>query len=162
MATTLHKTQLTKVGFEEIEKELHELETVKLPAVIARVETARGYGDLSENAEYHSAKEDQELVETRIADLKAVLANSTIVKQAGKNGVVGVGSQVIVNVKAAKSSSKKKMTLHIVGEFESNPNDGKISSVSPLGKALMHKKKGDKVELEVPAGKMVYEIVEIK
>ena len=90
MTDTTHKTQLTREGFEEIEKELKELEEVKLPAVVLRVETARGYGDLSENAEYHSAKEDQELIETRIADLKAVLFNSTIIKPTTKTKLAWV------------------------------------------------------------------------
>ncbi len=156
----MQKTQLTQAGFEEIEKELKELEELKLPEVIKRVETARGYGDLSENAEYHSAKEDQELVETRIADLKAVLQNSTIVKHTNKTSIVGMGSQVTVAVKSGKS--RRKLTLTIVGEFEADPKAGKISSASPLGKALLNKKKGDEVEVEAPAGKMSYEILEIK
>lgn len=160
MTTGPQKTQLTQEGFEEIEKELRELEEVKRPEVIKRVETARGYGDLSENAEYHSAKEDQDLLETRIADLKAVLLNSTIVKHTTKNGSVGMGSQVTVMVKSGKT--KRKMVLNIVGEFEADPKSGKISSASPLGKALINKKKDDEVEIEVPAGKMTYEIVEIK
>lgn len=160
MANQVTKTQLTKDGYEEIEKELKELEEVKLPDVIKRVENARSYGDLSENAEYHSAKEDQELIETRIADLKAVLQNSTIVKVTTKSSAVGVGSQVIVTVHAGKS--KKKMTFHVVGEFEADPKTNKISSVSPLGKAILNKKKGDKVEVDAPAGKVTYEIMEIK
>ncbi len=155
-----HKIQLTSEGLAEIEKELKELEEIKLPEVIKRVETARGYGDLSENAEYHSAKEDQELIETRIADLKGVIANATIVKHTHKNGTVGMGSQVQVTIKSGRS--KRKATFHIVGEFEAAPKDGKVSSVSPLGKALLGKKKGEKVEVETPAGMVTYEIVEIK
>ncbi len=160
MTNGIQKTQLTQQGFEEIEKELKELEEVKLPDVIRRVETARGYGDLSENAEYHSAKEDQELIETRISDLKGVLLNSTIVKHTNKSSAVGMGSQVSVSIKSGKS--KRKIVLHIVGEFEANPQDGKISSVSPLGKALLGKKKGDEVFVDAPAGKMAYEVAEIK
>jgi transcription elongation factor GreA len=160
MLATLAKTQLTQEGYAEIEKELKELEEIKLPDVIKRVENARSYGDLSENAEYHSAKEDQELIETRIMDLKAVLLNSTIIKHTSKSSAVGMGSQVIVTVHSGKS--KKKMTFHIVGEFEADPQTGKISSVSPLGKALLNKKKGDKVNVDAPAGKVTYDIMEIK
>jgi transcription elongation factor GreA len=160
VASALQKAQLTQDGRDEIEKELKELEEVKLPAVIQRVETARAYGDLSENAEYHSAKEDQDLVETRIAELKNILQNSVIVKQTKKSSAVGMGSQVVVTVKGSKS--KKKITFHIVGEFEAEPQNGKISSVSPLGQALMGKKKGDVVEVEAPAGKISYLIAEIK
>ena len=160
MMTALHKAQLTADGKAEIEKELKELTEMKLPEVIKRVETARSYGDLSENAEYHSAKEDQELIETRIADLQSVLLNSTVVKQSKKTNVIGIGCNVTVNVKSAKS--KKKMVLHIVGEFEADPKSGKISSVSPIGEALMGKKKGDKVEVETPAGVVTYEVVDVK
>jgi transcription elongation factor GreA len=160
MANAVQKTQLTQEGYDEIIKELKQLEEVKLPEVIKRVEVARSYGDLSENSEYHSAKEDQELIETRIADLQMVLHNSTIVQHTKKHSVVGMGSQVAVSVKSGKS--KRKMTFYIVGEFEASPKEGKISSVSPLGKALMNKKKGDQVEVTAPVGKIAYEILEIK
>jgi transcription elongation factor GreA len=160
MTNAITTVQLTQEGFDEIARELMELEEVKLPEVIRRVETARQYGDLSENAEYHSAKEDQELTETRIADLKAVIHNAVIVTTKAKAGVVGLGSEVTVSVKSSKS--KKKATYHLVGEFEADPKSGKISSVSPLGKALMGKKKGDKITVEVPAGKMEYEVIEVK
>jgi transcription elongation factor GreA len=160
MTNAVTTVQLTQEGFDEIARELMELEEEKLPEVIRRVETARQYGDLSENAEYHSAKEDQELTETRIADLKAVIQNAVIVTVKAKAGVVGLGSKVTLSVKSAKT--KKKVTYHIVGEFEADPKSGKISSVSPLGKALMGKKKGDTAEVEVPAGKMTYEVLEVK
>ena len=154
------KSQLTQEGYDEIVKELKELEEVKLPEVIKRVETARGYGDLSENAEYHSAKEDQELTETRIAELKTILQNATIVNHTHKTSAVGIGSKVSVQVSTAKSKKKKEFV--IVGEFEADPKVGKISSVSPIGKALMNKKKSDAVKVETPAGITSYEILEIK
>jgi transcription elongation factor GreA len=158
--TDNHKIQLTAEGFAEIEKELKELEEVKLPETVRRVEAARQYGDLSENSEYHNAKEDQELLQTRINELETVLHNATIVKQSHTTSAVGVGSAVTVNVTGGKA--KKKATYHIVGEFEADPKVGKISSASPLGKALIGKKKGDKVDVKAPAGTMTYEIVEIK
>lgn len=159
-ATVLAKTQLTQEGYDEIIKEIKYLEDIKLPEVIIRVETARQYGDLSENAEYHSAKEDQELTETRIGDLQAILQNATIVKQTSKTSAVGMGSQVTVQISSAKS--KKKTDFHMVGEYEADPKLGKISLASPIGKALMNKKKGDKVEVKTPAGIAEYEILEIK
>lgn len=158
--TTIQKPQLTQNGFEDIEKELKELEEVRLPAIIKRVEAARAYGDLSENSEYHSAKEDQELIETRMSELKSILANATIIKSTHKLSSVGVGSQVTVCVKSKKS--QREIVLHIVGEFEADPKKGKVSSASPLGNALIGRKKGDEVEVEAPAGKVVYEILEIK
>jgi len=155
----LAKTQLTQEGYDEIIKEIKELEEVKLPQVIIRVETARQYGDLSENAEYHSAKEDQELTETRISDLQAILENATIVKQTGKTTNVGMGSKVTLQT----TSGKKKTVVYVlVGEYEADPKSGKISTASPIGKALMGKKKGDKVEVKTPAGVVEYEILEIK
>jgi transcription elongation factor GreA len=159
-ATANLKPQLTQVGFEDLTQELKTLEEVRLPAIIKRVEAARAYGDLSENSEYHSAKEDQELIETRIAEIKAVLENATIVKSSHKVSSVGIGSQVTVCVKSKRS--EKKRVLHIVGEFEADPKTGKISSASPLGHALIGRKKGEKVEVEAPAGKVVYEVLEIK
>ena len=160
--TTIQKptVQLTQEGYDEIVAELKELEEVILPRVIQRVETARQYGDLSENAEYSSAKEEQELTDTKISDLKNILQNATIVKQSTKVGSVGIGSHL--SVKVLSGGSKKTQTFTIVGEFEAEPHSGKISSVSPLGKAFMGKKKGDQVEVEVPAGKMAYEVLEVK
>ncbi len=157
--SALAKTQLTQEGYDEIIKEIKELEEVKLPQVIVRVETARQYGDLSENAEYHSAKEDQELTETRISDLKAILENATIVKQTSKTSAVGMGSHVTLQATAGK---KKQVNYILVGEYEADPKSGKISTASPIGKALMGKKKGDKVEVKTPAGAVEYEILEIK
>ncbi len=156
----LPKIQLTQEGYDELVRELNELIEVKLPSVIKRVETARGYGDLSENAEYHSAKEDQELTETRIAELQNVLNNATIISHTTKTSVVGIGSHVQVVISSGKS--KRKITFIIVGEFEADPKAGKVSSISPIGKALLGKKKGEKIEVEAPAGMSTYEILEIK
>ncbi len=154
------KAQITQEGYDEIIKELKFLEDVKLPQVIERVETARQYGDLSENAEYHSAKEEQELTETRINDLQVILANSTIVKQTSKTSAVGMGSQITVSIHGGKS--KKPVVFQMVGEYEADPKAGKISPASPIGKALDGKKKGDKVTVKTPAGAIEYEILEIK
>ncbi|MBW7944292.1 transcription elongation factor GreA [Patescibacteria group bacterium] len=157
---TTPKTQLTQDGYDEIVRELKELEEVKLPEVIKRVELARGYGDLSENAEYHSAKEDQELTETRIAELQAILQNAVIVASTAKTTAIGIGCTVTVSFKRGKTT--KKQTFLIVGEFEADPNAGKISSASPIGIALVGKKKGDVVKVETPAGMVEYTILEIK
>jgi transcription elongation factor GreA len=159
-ATVVTKIQVTQEGLDEILKELKELEEIKLPANIKRVEAARAYGDLSENSEYHSAKEDQQLIETRLSELKDVVDRAVVVKHTTKHTAVGMGSQVVVAVKSSKS--KRKLTFHIVGEFEADPQNGKVSSVSPLGKALMGKKKDDEVEVKAPAGKITYQIAEIK
>lgn len=150
--------ELTKEGFDELQTELTELKNFKLPAVIARVAKAREHGDLSENAEYHSAQDDQQLIETRIAEIDSILSKAKVVQHTKSSIKVGIGSKVEVKKKGAKKST----TFNIVGEYESNPAEGKISSVSPLGKALIGKKKGDTVQVEAPSGKISYEILQIK
>lgn len=158
-ATTINKiVQLTAEGFDDLQKELTELLDIKLPAVVARVAKAREYGDLAENAEYHSAREDQNFIETRIDEIQRVLANAQVVQQTTSRTKVGIGSQITVVIKGKKT----KKTLFIVGEFEAEPGEGKISAVSPLGKALMGKKKGDVVTVSAPAGDQEYQIVDIK
>ncbi len=158
MTDSLKKpTQLTKDGLEELQRELKELIEVRLPEVIARVEVARSFGDLSENAEYSSAKEEQELCQTRIEELNGILANVVVVKQTKQHNQVGMGSQVSLSTK-----NKKKMMVTIVGEFEADPSSSKISSASPLGKALLNKKKDEKFSVETPSGLIEYLVVEIK
>jgi transcription elongation factor GreA len=160
LSTATHKiVQLTKQGMEELQAELKELVEIKLPAAIDRVAKAREYGDLAENAEYHSARDDQALLETRIADIEDILKNATVVSQTKSHTVVGVGSQVSVSIVGKKG---KKLQLSIVGEFEANPSEGKISAVSPLGKALMGKKKNDEVIVKAPAGDVKYLIEDVK
>jgi transcription elongation factor GreA len=150
--------QLTQEGLEELQAELRELTEVKLPAVIARVAKAREYGDLAENAEYHSARDDQNLIETRISEIEDILSRAEVVKHTRSTTVVGMGSHVTVSI-VGKS---KKMKLQIVGEFEADPTEGKVSSVSPLGAALMNKKKGDTVTVAAPAGEVKYKVEEVK
>lgn len=157
--TNAKVVQLTAEGYEELQEELNELTEVKLPAVIERVSKAREYGDLAENAEYHNAREDQTLIETRIDEIEKILASAQVVQQTRSTTKVGMGSVIVVNIKGKKG---KKVTFTMVGEFESEPGEGKISSVSPLGKALNGQKKGDVVKVEAPAGVVEYEIVDIK
>ncbi len=153
-----NQVELTKDGLEEINTELRELVDMKLPAVIKRVAKAREHGDLSENAEYHSARDDQQLLQARIDELQNIVENAVIVKNTKNNSKVGMGSQVTIK----KVGTKKDKTISIVGEFEANPTLNKISVGSPLGEALLGKKKGDTVVVKAPAGEMKYEIVEIK
>ena len=157
MQSTKTGAQLTPAGLKELEQELQELVEVKLPSIIARVEVARSYGDLSENAEYSNAKEEQELCETRIEELRQVLANAVVVNKTAQHSKVGIGSKVTIKQKGKKQS----ITYLIVGEFEADPLKLKISSVSPIGKALQGKKKGDEVSVKTPGGAVEYEIEEI-
>lgn len=148
---------MTPVGYQQLVSELSDLEKNKLQEAIDRVARAREFGDLSENAEYHSAKEDLAALEGRIEELRDIIARVNVV-DAKKNGEeeIGIGSLVHIEV----NGSKHEFT--IVGEWEADPAAKKISHSSPLGKALMGKKVGEIVEVDAPAGKINYSIKEIK
>ncbi|MGB9883300.1 MAG: transcription elongation factor GreA [Microgenomates group bacterium] len=150
------QTQLTKLGFENLKKELEELKTVKRPQAVERLAKARAMGDLSENSEYSAAKEELAFVEGRIQEIEEIIKNAQVVDVAGGKDIVELGSSVTVEING------QKQTFQIVGEFEANPLDKKLSHTSPIGKALIGKKLGDQVEVEAPAGKMIYKIIDIK
>lgn len=149
---------LTPEGLENLKKELGELKKVKLPEVMARVAKARDDGDLSENAAYQFGRQEAEFLEGRIDELEEILKNSAVIVQggAGKKNTVELGCKVVV------ATANGKSQFHVVGEWEAKPAERKISDSSPLGKALLGKKIGDKVEVEAPAGKVVYSIVSIE
>lgn len=153
------KIQLTQEGLEELKTELSELKDEKLPRIIERVASAREQGDLSENADYHNAKQEQNLIETRISEIEDILANATVVQNTTSHTQVGIGSRVEVTL---SGKSGKTFTYEIVGEFEADPEEGKVSAVSPLGKALIGKKKGEKASVQAPAGEVAYVIKNIK
>jgi transcription elongation factor GreA len=148
--------QLTKTGFEKLKQELEELKTKTKKEVLKRLNQARSMGDLSENSAYSSAKEELNLVEGRIAELEEILKNAKIVEEVQDKTTVQLGSSVVVEING------KKEKFEIVGEFEADPLNKKLSHTSPIGKALVGKKIGEWVEVEVPAGKIRYKIVEIK
>ena len=157
MTQTTQRVQMTPLGYRQLVDELAQLEKVGLPEAIERVAKARDFGDLSENAEYHSAKEDLSTVEGRVEELRDIIARVVVVdiKKAGDAEVViGSSVQVVVNGNSHNFS--------IVGEWEADPAAKKISHESPLGKALIGKKVGDTVEVEAPAGKVVYVINDVK
>lgn len=128
----------------------------KRPALIERVATARSHGDLMENSEYTAAREDLAFVEGRMEEIEELVNKAKLIKNTGGNGQVKLGCKVTVKV------SGKAQTFELVGEWEANPLEQKISHTSPLGQALIGKKKGEKVEIEAPAGKVTYHILEIK
>ncbi len=151
------RVQMTPLGYRQLVDELTQLEKVGLPDGIDRVAKAREFGDLSENAEYHSAKEDLSALEGRIEELKDIISRVTVVdiKKSGEEEV-GIGSLVTVQVNGNAHE------FSIVGEWEADPAAKKISHESPLGKALIGKKVGDTVEVEAPAGKVIYAINAVK
>ena len=155
MNTINDKIQFTAQGLLEIKAELEALKATKLPATIERVARARDFGDLSENAEYHAAKEELSFIEGRVEELEGIILRSQVVKDKKKNDSVGICCKVTVTI------SGKEHTYEIVGEWEADPLKKKISHTSPLGQALVGKKKGEKVEFEAPAGKVIYQIKKI-
>lgn len=147
--------QITKNGLNELEKELSELIKVKRPVAVDRVQRAREFGDLSENAEYHAAREELNFIDGRIEELEDITNRARVVAQKKSNGEVEIGCKVTVK------TNGQTHIFSVVGEWEANPAEKKISHDSPLGKALMGKKAGEKVQVEAPAGIVVYEIKKI-
>lgn len=142
--------QITKEGKAELEAELAELKGQRA-RIADKIAEARDYGDLSENAEYDSAREEQGLVETRIAEIEDILTNAEIIK-ARKSSSVVVGSKVELK------TGSKKVEYTVVGPVEANPLEGKISNESPIGLALMGKKVGDEAVIATPKGNITYSI----
>ena len=152
----MSKQYLTKERLEEFKVELDELKTNKRNEVAQRLKQAKEYGDLSENSEYAEAREEQANVETRIFELEDVLKGAVMIEKTEDNGVVQVGS--VVTIKKGDKTSK----YSIVGMYDAKPEEGKISDESPLGKAFLKHKVGDKVVVTTPAGQMSYEILKIE
>jgi len=149
---------LSKEKLDKLKKELEEFRKVRRPEIIARIKEARALGDLSENAEYHSAREEQGFVEGRIEELEYMIKNAKIIAEDGKaHDKVELGAKVVCLV--AKDG---KAEFRIVGSAEVDVSFGKISNESPIGKALMGKKVGDSVEVNIPTGKVKYKILSIK
>ena len=150
--------KITKAGLEALKKELSALVDVKRLKIVDRLSNARSQGDLSENSDYQSAREELEFLDGRIDELEELLNQAVLITEThtkGNNHVVKLGSRVSVNIKG------KKEEFTVVGEWEADPKEKKISHESPLGKALLGKKVGEMVEVEAPAGKIKYKVLEI-
>lgn len=146
---------LTQEKFEELQKELEELKTTRRKAVAERLDFAKSMGDLSENAEYHSARDEQADIEERIAQVETILKSATIVTET-HSSKVEVGSRLTV-----KKAGGDEREFTIVGSEEADIKKGKISYQSPLGEALLGKKAGEKVITQTPAGEVTYTILKI-
>jgi len=155
MNTPLPKKLLTADGLAQLKSELDILVNKRRPDAVKRVATAREQGDLSENSEYAAAREDLSLIDERIVELEDAINSSKVVSSNGLAANVGVGVRVTVDING------KSDTYMIVGEWEANPKDKKISHSSPLGKALMGRKVGESITVDAPAGKITYKIVSI-
>ena len=154
MAT--EKVPMTIEGFQKLETELHRLKAVERPRIIQAIAEARAHGDLSENAEYHAAKEQQSLNEGRIQELESLLALAEIVDPKTISGsTVKFGA----TVKLADEDTEEKVTYKIVGAHEADLSKGLISITSPIGRAMIGKTQGDMFEVQTPSGPKSYEVI---
>ena len=149
-------TYLTPEGADSMRKEVEELKGPRRDDLAARLRHAVSQGDLSENADYISAKEDQAFLEGRIQELELILKEATVIDRGASSGTVQVGSTVVV-----LNENEIEETFHIVGEKEADPRNGKISHKSPIGKSLMRKARGDVVTVKTPGGKLTFKILKL-
>ncbi len=147
---------VTKERYEELKKELEILKTEKRQEISKKIEEAKKFGDLSENAEYMEAKEAQEMNERKIAELESLLKNAVLIKKTKDTGEVQIGSTIEVK----SDAGKREFT--IVGSEEADPASGKISNQSPIGSAFLGKKEGETVDVQTPGGVTKYKILKIK
>ncbi len=149
------KYLLTAEGLEKLKKELEVLVNERRKEIIERIQEAVAHGDLTENADYAQAKEEQAFIEGRIQELEETIKNAELIKTGGSRNIVAIGS----TVKLQANGQEKVYT--IVGSNEANPANGRISNESLVGQKLIGTKPGDKIQVETPAGKIAYEVVEI-
>jgi transcription elongation factor GreA len=150
---------LTPEGYEKLKNEIEHLSNEKRREVAERIRIAREFGDINENAEYDDAKNEQALLEHRIATLEERLRNARVIeKKEISKDVVSVGSKV----KLRDVDAKQTVEYHIVGSAEANPTENKLSNESPVGKAIIGHKKGETVEVAAPRGSLKFKILEIK
>ena len=153
------KNLLTYAGLTKLEEELHDLKVVKRKEVAEKIKEAREQGDLSENAEYDAAKDEQRDIEARIEEIEKILKNAEVVVEDEVDfDKISVGCKV----KVYDCEFEEEIELKIVGSTEANSLEGKISNESPVGKALMGARKGETVKVEMPAGIMEYKVLEIQ
>lgn len=151
-------TYMTANGLQKLKEELHHLESIERPRVIAAIAEAREKGDLSENAEYDAAKEEQGVLESRIASLKAKIMDARIIDE---SSVSTDEVQILTKVRVQNLKTGQEKIYQLVTEGEANILEGKISTTTPIAKGLMGKKVGDTAEVVVPAGKLSFKILEI-
>lgn len=154
----MDKLPITAAGFTELEKELKNLKSVERPAIIEAISTAREHGDLSENAEYHSAREKQSFIEGRIQELEGRLSLAEVIDPSTMSGnTVMFGA----TVELVDEDTEEEVTYQIVGEYEADIDKNKLSNTAPLSRALIGKSVGDSVEVRTPKGEKAYEILNV-
>jgi len=148
---------MTKVGYDKLKTEVDRFELEEMPEIAKRIAAARSEGDLSENAEYHEARKAQAELEARIREIEQLLANAKVVSKSSKKDEVTIGSKVTLQKKGDGT-----VVYELVGAAEADILENKISNESPLGQALLGKKKGDSFEFETPAGKVEYKVLSVE
>ena len=146
---------MTQQKLDNLKAELDELENEKIPTIAKRIDEAKQMGDLSENAEYHAARDEMSWAKSRVIELKNLLDNAEIISE-GKSSFVQIGSTVTVKING------KEKDYTIVGAQEADPVSGKISNESPLGSAFLGREKNEEIQVTLPSGVQVYKIVDIK
>ncbi len=155
----MERIPITKEGLQKLRTELNRLESVEKPQNIRAIEEARGHGDLSENAEYHAAKERQSFLEGKINELKAIIGKSEVLEvESGPADRIVFGR----TVRLYNLQTDEEITYQLLGPYESDPENGKISVTSPLGQALVGKEEGDEISVRTPGGIQEFEVLEIR
>ena len=154
----MDKIPFTEIGLNKLKKEMTELKSIERPAVIKAIAEARAHGDLSENAEYHAAREKQGFIEGRLLELENVISRAEVIDLSKIRGDrVTFGT----SVKLVDEETEEEKIFHIVGQYEANLEMGKISTSSPIVKGIIGKSEGDSVEVSTPGGKKFYKILKI-
>ena len=154
----MEKIPMTRAGFALLDDELKQLKSVERPAVIRAIAEAREHGDLSENAEYHAAREKQSFVEGRVKELEAVLSRAEVIDPTKFSGTIKFGATVTL----ADEDSGEEKRFQIVGEVEADLERGLLNIRSPLARALIGKDEGDSVEVKTPGGQKSYEVLNVR
>ncbi len=154
----MEKIPLTSKGFARLDSELKQLKSVERPAVIKAIAEAREHGELSENAEYHAAREKQSFIEGRVRELEGILGRADVIDPSKLSGTVKFGATVTI----ADEDTDEEKKYQIVGEHEANIEQGLLNMKSPIARALIGKEEGDSVEVKTPGGVRSYEIVAVE
>lgn len=154
----MEKIPLTREGHSVLNDELKQLKSVERPAIIKEIAEAREHGDLSENAEYHSAREKQSFIEGRIKEIEGILSLAEVIDPASLSGAIKFGATISL----VDEDTDEEKTYQIVGEPEADIESGRLNIKSPLARALIGKEEGDSVEVRTPGGEKSYEILDIK
>ena len=154
----MEKIPLTQQGFNKLDEELKRLKSIERPSVIRAISEAREHGDLSENAEYHAARESQSLIEGRIKDLEAIISRANVIDPRKLSGAIKFGA----TIRLIDEETELEKVFQIVGEPEADIEKNLLNMQAPLARALIGKEAGDSIEVKTPGGTKAYEIIEVK